>query len=79
MLFRSPGVFGSKNSNHVNLEKVLFLLESQTHFYLFQEFEGLKRNCVETVLCSLNLPENKFNGSLIRLDKTVIEFIMMQA
>jgi hypothetical protein len=64
-----PGVFGSNNSNHVKLEKVLSLLESQTHFYLFQEFEGLKRNCVERVLHSLNLPNNKFNDSLIRLDK----------
>ena len=62
-------MFGPNNPKHVKLEKVLSLLESQTHFYLFQEFEGLKRNCVKRVLHSLNLPMNKFNGSLIRLDK----------
>ena len=69
ILHVTPGVFGSKSSNHVKLNKVLSLLESQSQFYLFQEFEGLDRNCVERVLRSLNLPENKFNGSLIRLDK----------
>eukprot|EP00957_Ditylum_brightwellii_P069878 5306814-Ditylum_brightwellii.AAC.1 len=31
--------------------------------------EGLKGRCVERVVSSLNLPHNKFNGSLIGLDK----------
>ena len=69
ILHVTPGVFGTNNSIHVKLEKVLSLLESQTHFYLFQEFEGLNHNCIKRVLHSLNLPDNKFNGSLIRLDK----------
>eukprot|EP00957_Ditylum_brightwellii_P093850 7146620-Ditylum_brightwellii.AAC.1 len=63
------GVFGSNNSKNVNIEKVLSLLESQHHFYLFQEIKCVKDCCVERVVCSLNLSDNKFDGSFIRLDR----------
>jgi hypothetical protein len=69
ILHVTPGVFGSNNSKHVKIEKLLSFLESQHYFYLFQEIEGLKRHCVERVVSSLNLHHNKFNGNLIRLDK----------
>ena len=71
ILHVTPGVFGSNNSKNVKLDKVLSLLESQTHFYLFQEIEGLKDCCVERVIRSLKLPINKFNVSLIKLDKLI--------